>query len=71
MNQKTERLNLRISPNEAAKLKALVAQTDASSSTEVIRRALAVYEHLWQAKDAKKEVVIRDEDGDESKLMLL
>lgn len=43
----------------------------AGSVTEVIRRALAVYEHLWLAKENAKQVILRDEDGTEKDLYLL
>ena len=45
--------------------------SSSGSTTEVIRRALAVYEHLWKAKQGKTQIVIADENGEESDLLLL
>ena len=45
--------------------------SDSPSMTETIRRALAVYEHLWEAKKNKAQVLIRDKKGKEVDLLLL
>jgi hypothetical protein len=70
-NSKSERLNLRISPTEQKRLQRLEKLSDAASATEVIRRALAVYEHLWNAKQGEVRILLRDRDGKETDLLLL
>lgn len=40
--------------------------------TEVISRALAVYDHLWRAKESGHEIIVRDPtDGSEKDLFLM
>ena len=68
---KTARLNLRMTPEQQAKLEKLMEVTDAASMTDTVRRALAVYEHLWKAKTKKQRIIIRDKDGHDTDLMLL
>ena len=68
---KTARLNLRMTPEQQAKLEKLMEVTDAASMTDTVRRALAVYEHLWIAKKKKQRIIIRDKDGHDTDLMLL
>jgi len=70
-NQKDQRLNLRISRSEQKRLEKLIKLSDAASTTEVIRRALAVYEHLWDAKQGEIQILLRDKEGDETNLLLL
>jgi hypothetical protein len=38
--------------------------TGARSMAEVIRRALATYEYFWVQTQARKEVIVRDEEGE-------
>jgi len=68
---KTARLNLRVTPEQQKKLELLMEATDSASMTETVRRALAVYEHLWKAKKKKQRIIIRDKDGHDTDLMLL
>lgn len=69
--EKSERLNLRLSVKDVQRLNDLVELSMAGSATEVIRRALAVYEHLWSAKVSGAEVTIKGEDGTQKELYLL
>ena len=71
MGEKTKRLNLRFSPTEEKKLKSLMKMSGADNMTDVIRRSLAVYEHLWIAKKAGARVLIRKDDEAEADLFLL
>jgi Ribbon-helix-helix protein, copG family len=45
--------------------------TNADSMSEVIRRAIAVYDFLWGEKAAGGVTVVRDKDGKERQLLLL
>ena len=63
------RLNLDIPEKERALLENLRERTGAASFTEVIRRALAVYDFLWDEKTGGS-VVIRNAEGEEYKLLL-
>lgn len=68
---KTERLNLRVSSEQMARLERLMKMSDSPNLTETVRRALAVYEHLWKARKSKTRVILCDDDGNESDLMLM
>jgi hypothetical protein len=45
--------------------------TQAESMTEVIRRALAVYDFLWHCKESGETPIVRSKDGKERELILL
>ena len=45
-------------------LEALRERTNADTYAEVIRRALAVYEFLWERKSGGGKVIVKDEDED-------
>ena len=68
---KTARLNLRITFEQQKRLEKLMKDSDSASMTDTVRRALAVYEHLWKARKNNQQIIIRDDDGDESDLLLL
>lgn len=68
---KTKRLNLRLSPDEEKKLKTIMKMSEADNMSDVIRRSIVVYEHLWNAKAAGADVIIRDDKGNELELFLL
>lgn len=44
--------------------------TEAESLTEVIRRALAVYESLIEISGTERQVILRSKRGDELTLLL-
>ncbi len=70
--KKTVRLNLRMSEEDEKRIHQLMQLSGAASMTDVVRRSLAVYEHLWQEKRRrKKRIVIRDKDGEELDFLLL
>lgn len=52
-------------------LERLRETTQADSMSEVIRRALAVYDFLWEAKQAGDKPILRSKDGNERELVLL
>ena len=68
---KTARLNLRITFEQQRRLEKLMKDSDSASMTDTVRRALAVYEHLWMARKKNQKIIIRDDDGEESDLLLL
>ena len=65
------RLNLEVSPMVRGRLERLKDDTEAESLTEVVRRALAVYETLIGLATASHEIVIRDSLGNEQVLVLV
>jgi hypothetical protein len=64
------RLNLQIAETVRQRLEALVDRSEADSMVEVIRRALAVYEVLWDVKEQGASIVVRFSDGREKDLIL-
>jgi Arc/MetJ-type ribon-helix-helix transcriptional regulator len=65
------RLNLELTAAVNARLERLVVDTEAASRAEVIRRALAVYESLVDARRAGKELILRSPDGTEQIVLLI
>ena len=53
------------------RLENLQEQTDADSLSEVMRRALAVYDFLWQEKLKGSATIVKDDDGKERELVLM
>lgn len=66
-----KRLSLDLTPQVKTRIEDLRDMTEAESLTEVIRRALASYELLCKAQASGKDIVVRDEHGGESLLVLL
>ena len=64
------RLNLAISEVVRDRLDSLQERTDADSMTEVIRRALAVYEELVNVHEAGGTIILV-EDGEEAELRIV
>ncbi len=58
-NRKMTRLNLAVSEDVRDRIETLRDETDAESVTEVIRRALAVYDKLISKSQQGGEVFIR------------
>jgi hypothetical protein len=69
--QSKVRLNLDMPGEIKEQLEELRDLTHADSMSEVIRRALAVYDCLWAEKVAGGITVIRDKDGKEKQLLLM
>ena len=67
---KPERFNLELSPKARERIQRLKDLTDAHSLSEVVRRALATYDCLWEEKRRGGVVVIRNENGSEKELLL-
>lgn len=64
------RFNLELSESTARALAQLQLRTDAESKTEVIRRALALYDAIWRLKENGGETVLRTRDGKERIILL-
>ncbi len=66
------RLNMDLPESLRLRLENLREQTEADSLSEVMRRALAVYDLLWQEKSkGAATLIIKDQDGKERELVLL
>jgi len=70
-NHPTSRLNLEMGESARQKLDTLRDQTQANSLTEVVQRALAVYEFLHAEKAKGNALVVKDPDGGEKEVVLL
>lgn len=66
----TRRLSLEMSEVVRQNLEDLRDRTQADSMTEVIRRALAVYELLWDEKTKGAKLVLRAPDGEKEVILL-
>lgn len=73
MSKKAEnvRLNLEVNPSVRARLDRLKEMTEADSITEVVRRALIVYEKLVETDANSQEVIIRSPSGSEKAVVLI
>ena len=69
--QTKTRLNLEITLAVRDRLERLREDTEADSLTEVIRRALAVYEMLWQNNAQGSQTILRQPDGSEREILLV
>ncbi len=67
---KTKRLSIRLNEHAVDRIGRLQARSQASSASEVIRRALAAMEMLLDAQGASRSVSILDGDGNRRELML-
>ena len=65
------RLNLEMPEATKESIDRLREATQADSATEVIRRALAVYDFLWSCKMSGETPLVRSQDGKERELLLL
>jgi hypothetical protein len=67
-NGKKRRKNVSLTPANIATINAIRASTDASTATDVVKRALKVYELIVQ-KGAR--VSYKDEDGKETSVVVV
>lgn len=65
------RLNLELSEPTRDRLERLRVATEADSMTEVIRRALSLYEMVLTASNEGAQTIRRDADGTERNLLVL
>lgn len=66
----TSRLTLEVAEAVRKQLEHLRDQTHADSLTEVIRRALAVYDLLWKATSDGGKIVIQTDEGEKELLLV-
>lgn len=64
------RLNLELTAVARERLERLVDLSDADTMTEVVRRALAVYEVVLDNQKAEGETLLRFKDGTEQRLVV-
>lgn len=69
--QKKIRLNLDLSPTVKAQLDQLQLQTEAASLTEVIRRALAVYDLIVEQDKSEGSIILENADGTRERLRIV
>jgi hypothetical protein len=65
------RFNLELTKGAKKQLDDLQSRTEAASITEVIRRALAVYDALEQHKSENWEIILRQKDKGVEKAVCL
>lgn len=65
------RLNLEMPEDMKGRLERLRDETYADSMSEVLRRALAVYEFIWEESQNDSVLIIRNDAGDERQLKIL
>lgn len=66
-----ERLNLVLTEETMQRMDKLVQRSGAESRTEVIRRALAVFDELTEAYQSGARIIIRHESGEEEAIRLI
>ncbi len=71
MDDKKIRLNLAVSPQVKNRIDRLQEASDGASITEVIRRALALYEELAAIRDEGSSLVVESESGPRERLRFL
>jgi hypothetical protein len=69
-NYPTSRVNLEMGESARQKLEALRDRTQANSLTEVVQRALAVYEFLHAEKQKGNQLVVKGPDGEKEVVLL-
>ena len=64
------RLNLEIGKDIRDRMEELRDESGSRSLTDVVSRALAVYEYLWRQKKAGGKVLIKDSEGTRELVLL-
>ena len=70
-NGTTHRLNLVLNNKQRSRLDEIMSETGALSLTEVIGRALAVYDALWKVTRDNGDVWVRTSDDEELRQILI
>jgi hypothetical protein len=65
------RLNLELSKQVYDQMQTLQKRSDATSLTEVIRRALALYDVITEHVSDGGKIVLRDKDGNDENVRLV
>ena len=68
---KTTRLQFDFTPDAVKELDAMVACVRAASRAEVLRRALDLFKLVVLAVSRGTEVILREKDGKESKILIV
>ena len=71
MSDKKIRLNLVVSPQVKKRIERLQEASDGASITEVIRRALALYEELIAIRDEGNSLIVESKAGPRERLRFL
>lgn len=66
-----KRVQLDLSPTTMRRLESVVYRTEAGSQAEAVRKAIKFYDICLEHRDRGGELIMRDADGSESKLVLL
>jgi len=69
-NLKGGRLNLEIGEEARKRMEELRDETGSRSLTDVVSRALAVYEYLWRQKKTGSRVLVQDSEGTRELVLL-
>lgn len=70
MPKQKRRMSFEFSKDCYQRLERLKKKTDAASQVEVIRRALTVYDHLWEARKEGCLIIIETPHGKDRVLIL-
>jgi hypothetical protein len=68
--RKSVRLNLELPETVRARLEVLVEKSESDTLTEVVRKALAVYDVLLQNKERGGKTLLLEKDGSEREVVL-
>lgn len=68
---KTHRLHLIVTQGVRDKIEALQNRTDAGNMTEVIRRALALYDEVISIREEGGEILVENANGEQQRLLVL
>ncbi len=66
-----KRFNLEVSREVQTRVEIIQRETGAANITEVIRRALALYDAMHDARRERAKVILRYPDGTERELVIL
>lgn len=67
----TTRLNLELSTQARERLESLTTRSDTSTLTDVVKRALYLYDVLLTHQQSGGSVVLKDVEGHEQRLILV
>jgi len=68
---KSDRLNCRVNPHLLETIEGIRVQIHSDTATEVVRRAVYLYEMLLSAQDRGTELILRQKDGTEKQVLSL
>lgn len=65
------RVQFDFAPGALERLDELVTSTGAASRAEVVRRALALFEKVMTAQQHGEEILLRDREGTEQRIVIV